>query len=72
MSMEYVTVSSSNIAQIGFDKDTSTLGVIFTNGSEYIYPSFPENMHSEFISASSHGSYFHQNIRYNYSFKRLR
>lgn len=72
MAMNYIKVTSSNIDQIGYDKDTSTLGVIFLNGSEYQYPDVPEDLYNDFMAASSHGKFFHENIKYEFSFRRLR
>jgi hypothetical protein len=71
MAMEYVVVQSSNIDKIGSDDEEETLGVIFRNGGEYHYPNFPKSLHDELMNASSHGSFFHENIRYNYSFRRV-
>jgi len=51
-------VSSSNLASIGYDPDNRILEVEFRNGGVYQYFDVPERVHSELMSASSHGKYF--------------
>lgn len=61
--MDYVSVSSSNVAAIGYDDDTNTLGVKFLNGSEYHYSGVPKDVYNGLLSASSVGGYFDQNVK---------
>lgn len=56
-------VSSSNIDEIGYDATTSTLYIKFKNNRLYSYDNVPESVYDNLKSASSVGSYFHQNIR---------
>ena len=67
--MERKSVSSSNIASIGYDEATSTLEVEFLNGSVYHYYDVPDNEYQSLMSADSHGKYLAANIkgRYRYS-----
>ena len=61
--MDYVPVTSSNVAAVAFDPDTNTLGVRFLNGSEYHYFGVPEEVFEALKSASSVGSYLNAAIK---------
>jgi hypothetical protein len=68
--MDYVQVSSSNVAAVGYDDDTNTLGVRFLNGTEYHYLNVPKDVFEGLKSASSVGTYLNQYIKkggYSYS-----
>ena len=67
--MERTSVLSTNIASIGFDKDSATLEIEFLNGSVYQYFDVPMSVYSELMNAGSHGRYLAQNIKgvYRYS-----
>ena len=56
--MEWTTVSSSNVAAVGFDDDTGTLGVRFQSGAEYHYPGVPRSIYEGLLTAPSVGSFF--------------
>ena len=70
--MNYQSVSSSNIAAIGYDKNSSTLGIQFNNGGEYEYDNVPKSVFDAFLVASSHGRFFHANIKDVYGFRKIR
>jgi hypothetical protein len=61
--MEYVSVSSSNVAAVGYDDATNTLGVRFLNGSEYHYFGVPRDVYDALRGASSVGTYFNANVK---------
>lgn len=65
-------VSSSNIESIGYDLDSSILEIAFLNSGIYEYYSVPEFIYDGIMSASSKGSYFHQNIKGKYQYKKIR
>lgn len=67
--MNRVSVSSSNIASVGYEQSSQTLEVEFNSGAIYEYYEVPEFVYQELISASSVGRYFAQQIKntYNYS-----
>lgn len=67
--MERIPVSSSNIASVGYDSETSTLQIEFNNGSIYDYYDVPEDIYTALINAGSVGSFFHANIRNIYSYQ---
>ena len=69
--MNRVTVTSSNIRSIGYDEPSQTLEVEFSGGGIYQYPSFPKDLYEEFMAAESHGHFFYERIKYEYSFKRV-
>jgi hypothetical protein len=55
--MQRTTVSSSNIASIGYDASSQVLEVQFRSGSIYQYSDVPASVHQALMMASSHGSY---------------
>jgi len=55
--MKRSVVSSSNIAEIGYDAESLTLEVAFKNGSVYQYLGVPKSVHSGLMAAASHGKY---------------
>lgn len=61
--MERIPVSSRNVASVGFDVESSTLEIEFTNGSVYQYHGVPENVHLAMMNAASKSSYLDQNIK---------
>ena len=64
--MERIPVNSSAIVSIGYDQATITLEIAFIQGDVYQYFDVPDVVYQEFISAESHGKYFHANIKDNY------
>ena len=70
--MEKQPVSSSNIAAIGYDQKTQTLEIDFNNGSTYQYYGVTNNVHDGFLSAGSHGKYFHAYIKGRYPESKIR
>lgn len=69
--MERTPVSSSNISSIGYDADSQTLEVEFTNGSVYQYLGVPVHEHEGIMNADSKGKYLHANIKNSYSCVKL-
>ncbi|MBG1242575.1 MULTISPECIES: KTSC domain-containing protein [unclassified Nostoc] len=61
-------VNSRNLHSVGYDATTRTLEVEFNNGSVYQYSGVPESTYRGLISASSHGKYFHANIKDSYPY----
>ncbi|AFY68553.1 hypothetical protein Pse7367_0237 [Thalassoporum mexicanum PCC 7367] len=70
--MERKSVSSSNLASVGYAPDTQILEVEFMNGGLYQYSSVPQSVYAGLMSASSHGSYFNQYVRNVYSYQKIR
>ena len=68
--MNWVTVESSKILQVGYDEATSTLGIKFKPSKknpgfmpEYHYSNVPVEMFNELVNAESIGRYFDDNIK---------
>lgn len=70
--MERIPVRSSNISSIGYEASTSTLEVEFQSGSIYQYFRVPARVHESLMDARSHGSYFNDYVRDNYSTYQVR
>ena len=68
-SMQMINVDSRNISSIGYENNI--LYVLFNNGSMYSYNNVPINVYREFLSASSHGKYFHTYIKKSYPCSRI-
>lgn len=68
--MEIHSVNSSNVARIGYED--CTLTVWFHSGGMYEYYNVPEFVFHNLLTASSVGSYLHQNIIGKYSERRIR
>lgn len=64
-------VSSSNLRSVGYDPTTRTLEIEFNSGAAYQYDGVPATVHAGLMGASSHGSYFHQNIKGRYPYRRV-
>ena len=54
---------STNLAQVGYDKDSAILEVVFTSGGVYRYYGVPPTLWENLIHSSSMGSYFSSVIR---------
>ena len=57
---------SSAIAALTYDDETEELRVEFTDGHVYVYESFPIEVLSAWIGASSIGGFFNANVRGKY------
>ncbi len=69
--MDMISVVSSNLAEIGYDEETQTLGIIFKNGVLYHYSNVPESVFEELKSAGSAGQYFNSCIRDDYTCQKV-
>ena len=62
--MERIPVSSTNIASVGYDKNSNLLEIEFLkNGRVYRYEGVPEYVYNDFMGSSSLGKYFNQYIK---------
>lgn len=64
-------VSSSNVAELGYDLETKTVYVRFLNGTLYIYKNVPINEYNGLLNAPSIGSYLHRNLKGVYPYERI-
>ncbi len=65
--MKRESVSSSDLASVGYEKNDQILEIEFNNGGVYQYDCVPLDVYENLISAGSLGQYFHQNIKNIYS-----
>mgnify|MGYP000999647334 CR=1 FL=1 len=56
--MDMIPVSSSNVESIGYED--GVIEVHFHNGYAYRYPNCSEELFSQFLNASSKGSFVHR------------
>lgn len=61
--MERQSVSSSNLASIGYEAQSQTLEIEFNHGGIYQYYNVPNSVYTGLMNASSHGQYFDRNIK---------
>lgn len=67
--MEMIKVKSSNISEIGYEKDK--LRIKFKSGGEYEYEAVPDEIFQNFMKADSKGKYFHAGIFSKYKFRKI-
>lgn len=63
--------STSNISSIGYDSDTETLEIEFTNGSIYQYFNVPTGIYEQLMASGSKGQFLNTYIRNAYPFSRV-
>jgi len=68
---EMIPVSSSNVAELGYDYDNQLLYVKFVNGRTYVYKGVPETEFNNLKNAPSIGSYLHRNFKNVYPYERI-
>ncbi len=68
---EMRAVSSSNIAELGYDEQNQIAYVRFMNGTLYIYKGVPQSEFDNLFNAPSIGSYLHRNFKNVYSYERI-
>lgn len=69
--MDRTAVTSSNVASIGYDEDSSTLEIEFNNGTIYQYFDVPNNIFEGLRNSSSIGGYLAANIKGVYRYSRV-
>lgn len=63
-------VSSSNVSSVGYDKNTKTMAVEYSDGTVYHYHDVDPDTHQALISAKSIGKHIHQNIKGQYKYSK--
>lgn len=61
--MNRTPVLSSNLASVGYNLSIQLLEVEFLHGDIYQYSGVSSSIYSSLMAASSHGSYFDQNVK---------
>lgn len=69
--MDRTPVSSSNVAEIGYDVATMTLEVLFHNGTTYQYFDVPEPVYQNLMGADSKGTFLNTQIKNNYRYSKI-
>ena len=69
--MERIPVSSSNIAEIGYDEPSGTLEILFHSEALYQYFDVPLVVYEELITASSHGKYLNTNLKGKFRYAKI-
>ena len=69
--MKKTPVTSSNVASIGYDEDSSTLEIEFNNGATYQYFDVPVNVFTELRDADSVGGYLAARIKGTYRYSKV-
>lgn len=69
--MEHKPILSSNLKSAGYDEKERVLEVEFTNGTRYRYTDVPPAVYAGLLQAGSAGTYFHQNVRGQYNYKKV-
>jgi KTSC domain len=69
--MERTPVQSAMIRSIGYDAETKTLEIEFSNGRVYEYAHVQPGMYRSLMGAESIGRYFSRNVKNNRQFKEV-
>ena len=68
---EMIPVSSSNIAEIGYNEENQEVYVRFLNNSLYVYKGVPVFEFEGLRDAPSIGAYLHRNYKNVYPYERV-
>lgn len=69
--MEWHTVSSSNVAAVGYNPGREVMGVTFLSGSEYNYFGVPEDIYEAVRDAPSVGKALNALVKRTFSYERI-
>ncbi len=70
--MKLIPVISSCIAAVGYEPRAYVLGIKFTSGRFYHYFEVPRSIYERLLHASSHGTYFNDEIKDRYPLSIIR
>ena len=59
-------VASSYITAVGYDEESKTMRIRFTDGAQFDYAGVSEAVYDALASSPSPGGFFHKNIRGKY------
>ena len=66
-----IPVSSSNVAEIGYDETNQEVYVRFINNALYVYRGVPQYEFEGLRDAPSIGSYLHRNYKNSFPYERI-
>ena len=69
--MQRTPVTSTNIAEIGYDQRSQTLEILFLNEMVYQYFDVPNQVFQGLERAGSKGQYLNQHIKGEYRYARV-
>lgn len=69
--MKRSPVNSSTIASVGYDPETQTMEVEFTNSNIYQYFDVPQTVYEELMNAESAGKFLNAQVKGVYRYARL-
>ena len=69
--MRRQSVTSSNLASVGYDPSSQTLEVEFQNGSVYRYFNVPQTIYEGLMRASSSGSFLASQVKDRFPYSRV-
>ena len=69
--MRMISVSSSDLHEVGYDERFALLQIRFNSGAIYEYYDVPRNIYIGLITASSAGKYFHEYVKGKYRYSRI-
>lgn len=72
MILEMIPVSSSNVFEIGYDKESQEVCLRFLNGHIHVYKGVPQFEFDGLLNATSIGSYLHRNYKNVYPYERIK
>jgi hypothetical protein len=61
--MDRISVSSETIAEVGYDRETEILEILFRRGTLYQYFNVPAFIYEGLVQSPSLGRYFNAEIR---------
>lgn len=64
-------MSSSNLRSVGYDEAERILEIEFHGGQVYRFYGVPPHVYRQLMTASSHGKYFHANVKDRYPYERI-
>ncbi|CAM5193962.1 KTSC domain-containing protein OS=Bosea thiooxidans OX=53254 GN=SAMN05660750_04307 PE=4 SV=1 [Bosea thiooxidans] len=69
--MDRQLVASTNIASVGYDAESETLEVEFSNGTVYQYYNVGADLYEQFMQSASKGQFLNTYIRNAYPYSRV-
>ncbi|MHC2390878.1 hypothetical protein ACVMFA_009479 [Bradyrhizobium liaoningense] len=69
--MDRESVSSTNLASVGYNPTSETLEVEFKNGLVYEYYNVPQFLYDQLMQAPSVGSFFNAEIRNSFACSKI-
>ena len=68
--MDWISLDSSNLSRIRYDKNSEILVIEFHGGRKYQYFDVPIQVFEGLKNADSYGKYFNEHIKGNYRYAR--